>query len=145
MEKYKELFVTGKFVSPSPKVIKSWLSEYCLTAREFENLLGITHRRFLRYIKEVDNKEHIDMEYAHVRFFLIWAKLVDPEFVDPEKIERLKSKNFFFAFNLKLKEMNLNIEVFSKDFLGFSRIRFYQLKQDNPEKLKKLIRSKIDI
>jgi len=139
VESYLELYRTGKFKPPSPDTIKKWMVEYGLSADKFAELIGVTTRRFYRYLRDNDDKEHLDMDYSEVRYFLTVTGQAEPE--------RRTDKywDFFINFRLKLKEMNISTEEFSKEYLGFSRGRFYQLKKEDPDKLEELIRSKINI
>lgn len=139
MESYLEPYRSGRFKPPSPEVIKKWMEEYGLSVAKFAEIIGVTNRRVYRLLRDIDDNDHLDMNYAEVRCFLATIGHVEPE--------RRTDKywDFFISFRLKLKEMNLSTEEFSKKYLGFSRARFYQLKKENPDKLEELIRSKIEI
>lgn len=132
---YMEPYHTGRFEPPTPEILRNWMTEYGLSTNDFAQIVGITPRRISGELRGESKK---GLEYSAVRLFLEWAGLVNPErFTPPED-------DIDFRLTVFLKRHNLNVEEFTSRHLQITPQRYYFMKKNNPDGLRKRIGVALD-
>ena len=143
MKDYMEDYESGLWNPPTSDVIKGWLKEYDISIKELGNFLGLKGSDTRSFTYSEDKKFRRIMNYSQTRRFLVWVGLIEPE--RRGRGVAYESLDFFEKLKVYFRKNDLTLKSFCNDDLGFSPTNFHLRKNENPDKLEELIRSKIEI